>query len=505
MIVGRSVLRNTVVSFLGQLLPLLAALVSMPFLLKNLGQERIGVLSLIWSIFGYFTVLDLGLGKAITKTVADALATDKEEAIGNTIWTAFSTQLIIGICGSIVLVSLIPLLVKSALNVPPALATETMIAFSMSALTIPIVILSSTVAGLLQAARRFDLQFKVMLPISLCNYLLPIFLTIWWPDLRVVVAVLVVTRCTSLVLLFYVARKIFPHLKEYQKPDKNSLKSLLGYGGWVTISNVVKPMLNTGDRFIMGMLITMSALAYYTVPFDLAVRMWIVPTSLLSVMFPVFCATFSQGDDLELARKVGLTVRNILCVLGLMAIPIVISAHEVMLVWMGADFSNHSTLILRIIAFAVVVDSIAAVFAQLIQAIGRADITAKNQLIQIPFFFLSVWIAVKIWGELGAAIAWSFRVLVDFIIFFVSMRKTTGIGIRTFINVRVPEISVFFFSICLAATLFVSRIETTILRISFAGGVSIFSALVVWRFFLDVSEREKLSMILRKYISKRQV
>ena len=53
---------------------MVAALAAVPFLLHYLGQERLGVLSLVWVVIGYFSFLDMGLGRAVTVAVASCRA-----------------------------------------------------------------------------------------------------------------------------------------------------------------------------------------------------------------------------------------------------------------------------------------------------------------------------------------------------------------------------------------------------------------------------------------------
>ena len=74
---GPRLARNTLWSLLGQGAPLLAALVTIPVLVRNLGTERFGILTLIWMVIGYFSVFDLGLGRALTKLVAAKLGAGK--------------------------------------------------------------------------------------------------------------------------------------------------------------------------------------------------------------------------------------------------------------------------------------------------------------------------------------------------------------------------------------------------------------------------------------------
>src|SRR6267142_1456869 len=68
--------RNTAFNFIGQLLPLVAGVGLMPYIVKGLGPDRFGVLGIVWVVFGYFSMFDFGLGRATTKFLAQWLATE---------------------------------------------------------------------------------------------------------------------------------------------------------------------------------------------------------------------------------------------------------------------------------------------------------------------------------------------------------------------------------------------------------------------------------------------
>jgi len=76
---SQTLARNTLINFIGQVLPLLAGLVALPLIIHGLGTDRFGILSLAWVILGYFSVFDLGLGRATTKYVAEALGIGNED------------------------------------------------------------------------------------------------------------------------------------------------------------------------------------------------------------------------------------------------------------------------------------------------------------------------------------------------------------------------------------------------------------------------------------------
>src|SRR4051812_5597637 len=73
--------RNTALNVAGQAVPLIAALVAIPWLIRGLGADRFGVLTLAWATIGYFGLVDLGLGRALTHAVATRLGSDREDEL----------------------------------------------------------------------------------------------------------------------------------------------------------------------------------------------------------------------------------------------------------------------------------------------------------------------------------------------------------------------------------------------------------------------------------------
>jgi hypothetical protein len=53
-----------------------------------------------------------------------------------------------------------------------------------------------------------------------------------------------------------------------------------------------------------------------------------------------------------------------------------------------------------------------------LQGIGRADVTAKLQLLQLPFYALAVWYLIEALGVTGVAVAWALRALCEAVLFF---------------------------------------------------------------------------------------
>ena len=60
---GKLLAKNTIYNIMGRALPMVVAFFTIPQVIKGLGVESFGVLSLIWVVIGYFGIFDLGIDK----------------------------------------------------------------------------------------------------------------------------------------------------------------------------------------------------------------------------------------------------------------------------------------------------------------------------------------------------------------------------------------------------------------------------------------------------------
>jgi O-antigen/teichoic acid export membrane protein len=59
-------------NLLGNLLPMLVALIVVPVIARYAGVERLDALGVVWALVGYFGFLDFGLSRVVTRRVARA-------------------------------------------------------------------------------------------------------------------------------------------------------------------------------------------------------------------------------------------------------------------------------------------------------------------------------------------------------------------------------------------------------------------------------------------------
>ncbi|MDQ7040602.1 MAG: flippase [Rhodothermus sp.] len=414
---GQLLARNTLLNLAGQGGPLLIGVVTLPFIIQGLGTDRFGLLALAWMLLGYFTFFDLGLGRATTKFVAEALARGEMARLRCIIWSAVTAQALLGLVGLLLVLGSTSLLIEKVLNIPEALHDEARGTFHLLALAVPIVLISGSFSGALEAAQRFDWLNAVRIPAGISMFVLPLLGLMVGFRLPGIVALLLLARLGSLMAFIVMNGRLFPGLRSYTMSPA-LLRSLFAFGGWVTVSSVVSPLLVYLDRFLIGSLRSMTALTYYTAPYEIVTRLRLVPSGLVMVLFPVFSALEGVQDQRRLARYFGQAVRYVLLAMGPITLGVVLGAADLLHVWLGADFATRSTRVLQVLALGVLMNSLAYVPYALLQGIGRPDLPARFHLLELPLYVGGAWLLITHEGIVGAAIAWALRVGADALLLF---------------------------------------------------------------------------------------
>jgi len=201
------IVRNAPLVVLGEAVPLVAAVIAMPLLLARLGVDRLGVLSLAWVVIGYFSMFDLGIGRATTQIVAAHLAAGLAAKVPHVVTTALALLLLLGCAGGAVLAVLAPWLVQRALQLPDGLLQESRSALALLALTVPLVMLTSGLRGILEAERRFATVAALRAALGLISFLGPLAVLPFSQSLFAVMLVLAVGRAVLFLVTLVLCRE----------------------------------------------------------------------------------------------------------------------------------------------------------------------------------------------------------------------------------------------------------------------------------------------------------
>ncbi len=496
--IRKLIAKNTFFNFVGQVLPIIAAILGVPILIKYLGTERFGILSILWMLMWYSTMLDLGLGRATTKFVANALARGEFENISKIVWTSVLMQVIIGIALAIVSLFLTPFIVGKVLKISPELISEARTSFYLIFLFTPIILVSTSLQGVLEAYQRFDLINFVLAPVKIGVLILSILGAVLNLKLTGIVMLLIMMRVLMIFTLFALDLRICPALKSKFKFDLKLLSELFSFGGWITVVNIVNPILIYIDRFLIGAILSVGVLAYYTAPFEVVQRLWIIPASLVITLFPAFSLLDGQKQNDEISNLFSKSVRLTFVILFPIVFVLSFFSFEILKLWLGYDFAVNSSNVFKFLAFGILINSIAGFPAILLQGIGRPDITAKVYLGELVLYVPFVSFLIYKFGTLGAGVGWMLRQVVDSLLLYGIVFKKEIVAWNKLLNHG--SFSVLSISIVIAPLAFVSGVWNLLLKFVVALlGLVIFST-VAWIKALEQSEREKFKSKLLAFL-----
>src|SRR2546428_3835199 len=149
---NRPLVRNTLLNLAGQVAPLIVSVLTIPKVFRGLGAERFGLLALILVVAGYFSIFDLGLGRATTRLVAETIGKREYHRLPPIAWTASITQLGFGILAGIVLAILTPVLLARFLNISADRLQRAPSRAYIRFLSLPFVLVRSAIHGPLQSS-----------------------------------------------------------------------------------------------------------------------------------------------------------------------------------------------------------------------------------------------------------------------------------------------------------------------------------------------------------------
>ena len=362
---------------------------------------------------GYFSLFDLGLGRALTKHVAVKLGEGNHEELPSLIWTASLLMLLLGAVSAIILLFLSTWFVTSALKIPCEIHDETLKTFYLISLSVPIIISTSGLRGVLEALRRFDLITYVRIPMGIMTFLGPVLILPFTKSVFWITVVLVFVRIIAWFVHIHLCLKVVPSLLKARMTIKRDLvKPLVKFGGWITVSNIISPLMVSADRLIIGSLISISAVSYYSTPWEVVTKFLLIPASIIGVLFPAFSTMFSQ-DPRRVAELYNRALKYIILIMLPIAVITVLFAKTGLTLWLGAEFAGKSYPVMQILALGIFCNGIAYLPFGLIQGVGRPDITAKLHFIEVILYVPCIFVLIKYYGIVGAAIAWSLRAGID--------------------------------------------------------------------------------------------
>ncbi|MDP2071931.1 oligosaccharide flippase family protein [Methylotenera sp.] len=413
-----SLRRNTIWNLAGSGLPLIAAVALIPFTLNRLGNEAFGVLTLIWALIGYFSLFDMGVGRALTYELSKLRVVNNVSEISLTLKAGLMLTLAAGLLGAAVMLILAPYLATSWLKISPALQQDAMLSFKIAAIGVIPTTITSGLRGALEGLGRFAASNLNKIFLGFCMFVLPALSIalhgnhLWAITLYLVLARLLVLVAATIQLKEYIFAPTTGLIKKHLKP-------LVNYGVWVTVTGIVGPLMVYGDRFFVSAVVGAALLPLYAIPQEGLQRLLMIPAALCGALLPQLAALSPQNAAATYQRnykRVAVVMFGICLLAALLAYP-------ALAWWLSVEFAKNALPIVLILSVGIWLNSMALVPYTLMHANGNPRLTALFHLFELALYVLALWWLATNFGLIGAALAWVGRVALDLILLHIAANK----------------------------------------------------------------------------------
>lgn len=405
-----SLVRNAFSNLLGAVIPALVALGTVPLVVRGLGDASYGVYSLVTAIVGYFAVIDINVTAGSVKYIAEYHARREhggdpakaQERIDETVFFGLAVYSLLGLVGALGLFFGARLLVTRVFAVPAALETEAIATLELAALGFFIGQVQNYLQSVPQSLMRYDLASRIEMVFGTGVPLLTVGVLMLGHGLFAVILVRVAASAINCLVLWRCIRRLMPQLA-WRRPGAAIRRELLGFSAYSFLSRFATMSYAYADKLIIGSLVGVTGLAYFTVASTLANRILSLTYRLSGVLFPAASALAARGELERLGRLYLKASRYVVYINASVLVLVAVFSYQILYYWMNPAFARAGQVVLAVMALSQFVDSLTSMPSLVNDGMGHPRFSGMFALARALVGLVVVYLGVAGWGIDGAA------------------------------------------------------------------------------------------------------
>tara|TARA_B110001454_G_scaffold219057_1_gene249601 strand:- start:40066 stop:41502 length:1437 start_codon:yes stop_codon:yes gene_type:complete len=408
--------KNSLFSLLSLLFPVALGLVFIPHFIHDFGKERFSFLSLVWALFGYFSFLDLGIGRTLTKIIAYERAKTQTEPSFSFIVSAQYIIFFFSFLFSILVFFSAPAIVYEFLKISPEHRIEFINSIHIVAFGIPLVTMTSLNRSILEGFNDFTSANILQTLAGIFLFIMPFAAWKIEPSMTSVCNAIVFSRLIVYSLSHYFYKRKLPKLEWNPTSTYEHFKMLMSHGVWITISNVLSPIMSSFDKILLGSFTALSNVAFYTTPMEMASRLWAIPSAVTRIFFPQFAAAEKDEHIQQHFRHAGQIMGLFIWPVCLIAF---VFARELISLWISPEFSEQSYPLAQWMLIGILFNAFNWIPFGWLQATKHVHWTVYTVILEVPLFLIAFYFFTERFGLIGSAAVWTGRLIFDYFLTYI--------------------------------------------------------------------------------------
>jgi O-antigen/teichoic acid export membrane protein len=348
--IRRRVAGSTVSNLIGKAVTLGVGLFLTPFIVHQLGDVRYGLWALVVSVVGYGSLLDLGIGSAVVKYVAEHRARGQAEEAHHLIGTALHLYAILALA-AVGLSLLVAPIFTQVFQVPPEQRETARWLVVLVGIGVGVSIPAATPNAVLRGLQRYDLVNLLSIVGNLLSAAATVVVLLRGGGVLGMVAVSIAVTLVMLVPGVWLVRRVAPELRfgwSFARagwPDRARVRTVLAYSSALFLSQTAGRLQRKTDHLVIGAALPISAITPYALALRLSELPTLVTDQLIKVFLPLASELDAQNDRARLRWLYLTGTRLTLALFVPIACVLIFLAEPILALWVGAEYMGSAHLV----------------------------------------------------------------------------------------------------------------------------------------------------------------
>lgn len=497
---------GAVLSYVSIIISTLVQLIYTPFLIRMLGQSEYGLYSLIASVIGYLTVLDLGFGNAIVVYTAKYRAQkeyEKEAKMQGMFKIIFYIiGVVIALLGIILYLNVDLLFGKTMTAIELSKAKTMML---ILALNLVITFSFNIYSSIINAYEKFIFQKVMSITNTLLKPLVMIpLLFLGYKSITMCTAITIVNIIVVISNYIYCRNNLKLKIK-YQGFDKKLFFEMVGYSFFIFLGVVVDKVNWSVDQFILGAVSGTIAVSIYATSSHLNQLFINLSTAISGVLLPKMSKMVAnKATPTELTNEMIKVGRLQYYIIFLMASGLVLVGKPFIIWWVGAEY-KLSYIVALLLIIPVCFPLIQNLGISILQAMNKHKFRAIATTIMAVINIIISYFLAKHFGVIGSALGTSLALIVcNIIIMNIYYKKEIGLEIGRFWKEILKMTCTFIIPlIVIIVIMYITKLTGITSVIIYALLYTIIFCLVSYFITMNIYEKNLILKIINKFSKKK--
>lgn len=499
------VILNSIILYTKILISIVINLVSVPLVLKALGNEDYGLYCLIAGVISMLAFLNTSMSISIQRYLSVSIGEKNTVNLHKVYNVGLLINILIGIAIIAIFEIAYPFLFNGFLNINPDRVPVAKIVYQLLVLNTFFTILSVPFEALLNAKEDMLSYSIVNIAAGFFKLALALVLSLYAYDRLIFYSVgMMVIALAVLIVYFLLIRIKYKDIEvSFTKyTNKDTFRQMIGYTGWNTFGAVAMLGRNQGLAIIINLFWGTIANTAYGIANQINGALNYFSATFQKAINPQLMQSEGMNDKDRLIRLSCTSSKFSILVLSIIAVPLIIEMHFVLGIWLG-DIPMYTLMMSQLTLILAIVFQYSSGLISSIQAVGKIKwyqiIMSVIILLNLPISYFLLKAGCSIYTIIIVCIILE---LISFLIRLLQSKYLVGFNIKAYITeivlpslmtIVIPIIPCYFIH-----TLF----GETWLRflLVFTTYIALFS-FFAWRLVLNNSDKDILTGAINKILT----